>query len=366
VIGIWVVLAVALGLAARAAGEQNSDNLSLPGTGSTKATDLLEAKLPDRAYGTNPVVLETTSGKLTDSKNSKAVKATVTSLKKQPLVNNAVSPLGKAGAAALSKDKTIGYISVTLSEGPQDLTEEDAQEIIDATSPASDAGIRVETGGYLGQAVSKAETGSSDEIGLAAAVVILLFAFGTATAMVLPIATAVLGLVASLALIRLLGHIAEVPTVAPTLATMIGLGVGIDYALFIVTRHKLQLKDGMEMRESVARATATAGGAVVFAGGTVVIALVSLVFSGIPLVGTMGYSAAVAVVVAVLAATTLLPALLGALGHHINSLRVKLGRTHPDDHEPHGWRRWAQGVTARPWRSLVASVGLCWCSPSRC
>jgi RND superfamily putative drug exporter len=139
---------------------------------------------------------------------------------------------------------------------------------------------------------------------------------------------------------------------------MIGLGVGIDYALFIVTRHKIQLNEGMEVRESIARATATAGGAVFFAGGTVVIALVSLLASGIPFVGTMGYSAAVAVVVAVLAAITLLPALLGALGLRINSLRVKLGRTHPDDHQPHGWARWARGVVARPWRSLVASIAI--------
>ena len=123
---------------------------------------------------------------------------------------------------------------------------------------------------------------------------------------------------------------------------MIGLGVGIDYALFIVTRHKLQLGEGMELRESIARATATAGGAVVFAGFTVVIALCSLAFAGIPLVSTLGFTAAIAVVVAVCAAATLLPAMLGALGPRINSLRVQLGKTHPDDKEPHGWRRWAE------------------------
>ena len=304
------------------------------------------------------MVLEAAKGKLTDSANSKAVDATVKSLEKEPGVVRAVSPLSDDGKAALSKDQKIGYISVTLSEGAADLTKEDAENIIDATSPASDAGLTVATGGYLGQAVSKADTESSEAVGLTAAVVILLFAFGTATAMLLPIVSAVLGLAASLALIGFLGHVAEVPSVAPTLATMIGLGVGIDYALFIVTRHKLQLNEGMEVRESIARATATAGGAVVFAGGTVVIALVSLLASGIPFVGTMGYSAAVAVVVAVLAATTLLPALLGALGLRINSLRVKLGRTHPDDHEPHGWARWARGVVARPWPSLVASIAI--------
>src|SRR5215204_3625665 len=358
VIAAWVLAVVALALGARAAGEQNSDNLSLPGTGSTKAQDLLQSKLPKQAYGTNPIVLEAGKGKLTSSSNSKAVDATVKSLKKQTAVVRAVSPLSKKGAAALSKNKQIGYISVTLSEGPSDLTKEDAQSIIDGTSPTSHAGITVATLGYLLQAVSKADTESSEVVGLTAAVVILLFAFGTATAMMLPIVSAVLGLVASLALIKFLGHVAEVPSVAPTLATMIGLGVGIDYALFIVTRHKLQLNDGMEVRESVARATATAGGAVLFAGGTVVIALVSLLASGIPFVGTMGYAAAVAVVVAVLAAITLLPALLGALGLRINSLRVKLGRTHPDDHQPHGWARWARGVVARPWRSLAASIAI--------
>jgi putative drug exporter of the RND superfamily len=281
---------------------------------------------------------------------------TVDSLKKEPLVVRVVSPLGQEGSSALSKDKKIGYISVTLPEGASDLTKEDAEAVIDAADPARDAGLKVATGGYLGQAVSKPDEGSSELIGIAAAVLILLFAFGTVTAMVLPIGTAIVGLGASLSLIGLLGHVAEVPSVAPTLATMIGLGVGIDYALFIVTRHKLQLRDRMQIRESIARATATAGGAVVFAGGTVVIALVSLLASGIPLVGTMGYSAAVAVVVAVLAATTLLPALLGALDFRINSLRVKLGRTHPDDHEPHGWARWARGVAARPWRSMIVGV----------
>ncbi len=129
--------------------------------------------------------------------------------------------------------------------------------------------------------------------------IILLFAFGTATAMVMPIFCAVLGLACALSIIRLLENVIEVPSVASTLATMIGLGVGIDYALFIVTRHKLQLGDGMEVRESIARATATAGGAVVFAGFTVVIALCSLAFAGIPLVTTLGFTAAIAVVVAV-------------------------------------------------------------------
>ena len=139
---------------------------------------------------------------------------------------------------------------------------------------------------------------------------------------------------------------------------MIGLGVGIDYALFIVTRHKLQLAEGMDVRESVARATATAGGAVVFAGFTVVIALCSLAFAGIPLVSTLGFTAAIAVVIAVAAASTLLPALLGALGPRINSLRVGKAGAGAGNSKPHGWTRWARGVASRPWRSALASLAV--------
>jgi putative drug exporter of the RND superfamily len=350
------VAAVALVAGSHAAGDQTSDNLTIPGAGSTKATDLLQAKLPNQAYGTNPVVLQARSGTLTDSHNKQAVDDTITSLKKAPHVIRTVSPLSTEGASALSKDKKIGYISVTLDVGPSDLSKGEAQDIIDATKPASDAGLKVATGGYLGQQVSKPETEISEVIGITAAMIILLFAFGTATAMALPIVTAVVGLLCALSIIRFLGHTTDVPTVAPTLATMIGLGVGIDYALFIVTRHKLQLREGIEVQESVARATATAGGAVFFAGTTVVIALCSLGLAGIPLVRTLGFCAAIAVLVAVTAATTLLPALLGALGPRINSLRVQLGRTHPDDHQPHGWARWAERVTRRPWPWVIAST----------
>ena len=161
--------------------------------------------------------------------------------------------------------------------------------------------------------------------------VILTFTFGTIVAMLLPIVTAIFALASTLAIIRLLGHVVSVPTVAPTLATMIGLGVGIDYALFIVTRHFRGLnKQGLDVDESIARAVATSGGAVFFAGATVTIALASLAVAGIPLVTTMGLMAAIAVVVAVLAALTLLPAVLGIIGPHINSLRVR--DRHPESH----------------------------------
>ncbi len=356
VIALWVVLAIALVAIGQAGGSKTSENLTLPGTGSTTATELLEDNLALQAYGSNPLVFEAPRGaKLTEPKYHGAITETSKRLEKLGYVSSAPAPFG-VYESNLSKDKSIGYIPVVLSVGPGEIDEEQAQRVLDAARPARAAGLSTAVGSYVGQQLSKPSTEISEAIGLAAAVIILLFAFGTATAMMLPIVSAVIGLACALSIIRLLEHSVQVPAVASTLATMIGLGVGIDYALFIVTRHKLQLAEGMELRESIARATATAGGAVVFAGFTVVIALCSLAFAGIPLVSTLGFTAAIAVVVAVCAAATLLPAMLGALGPRINSLRVKLGKTHPDDSEPHGWRRWAERVANRPWRSAIVAM----------
>jgi putative drug exporter of the RND superfamily len=357
VIGAWIVLAIALVAIGQASGSKTSENLTLPGTGSTLATELLEENLPEQAYGSNPLVLEAPAGaKLTEAKYAKPIEETTRRLEALPDVNSATSPLAKGSQTLSQKDPNIGYIPVVLGVGPGEIAEDQSQQILDAAKPFEAAGGNAAVGGYVGNQLSKPSTETSELIGLIAAVIILLFAFGTATAMMLPIVGALIGLACTLSIIRLLEHVFEVPGVAATLATMIGLGVGIDYALFIVTRHKLQLGEGMEMGESIARATATAGGAVVFAGFTVVIALCSLAVAGIPLVTTLGFTAAIAVVVAVCAAATLLPAMLGALGPKINSLRFHLGKTHPDDKEPHGWRRWAERVADAPWRSAIAAL----------
>jgi RND superfamily putative drug exporter len=357
VIGTWVILAIALVLIGQAGGSKTSENLTLPGSGSTTATELLEDNLPEQAYGSNPLVMEAPKGaKLTDPKYSAAVAETAKRLEALHDVNSAVSPLSPRGANFLSKNQQVGYIPVVLGIGPGEIDEEEAQRILDAARPARAAGLSTAVGSYVGQQLSKPSTEVSEAIGLTAAVIILLFAFGTATAMMLPIVSALIGLACALSIIRMLEHVLQVPGVASTLATMIGLGVGIDYALFIVTRHKLQLAEGMELRESIARATATAGGAVVFAGFTVVIALCSLAFAGIPLVSTLGFTAAIAVVVAVCAAATLLPAMLGALGPRIDSLSIRRGKGKPEDSEPHGWRRWAERVASRPWRSAFVAL----------
>jgi putative drug exporter of the RND superfamily len=358
VLGVWLLVTVALVTWSHQLGDNTNDNLSLPGTDSQKATDALEKSFPDQANGTSPIVVHALpgGGKLTDSKNAAAVNEAAAQVAKSENVASVVNPLTPQGASALSKDKTTGYLSVTLSVSPGSLSTDEAQKIIDAADPAKAAGLEVETGGQLGQKVSKPATESSELIGIIAAMIILTLTFGTVVSMLLPILNAIVALLLTLAIIRLLGHVATVPTVAPTLATMIGLGVGIDYALFIVTRHHRGLRDGLAVEESIARAASTSGGAVFFAGGTVTIALVSLAVAGIPLITTMGLMAGVAVVVAVLAALTLLPAGLAITGGHINSLRVR--RQTEVDPQDGLWSRWAHRIAKRPVIALVASLAI--------
>jgi putative drug exporter of the RND superfamily len=350
VLAVWLLVTVALVAFSQRLGDNTSDNLKLPGTDSQRATDALNRSFPAQANGSSPIVLHVSNGKLTDSKYAGAVNQAAADVAKAPDVASVINPLTSQGASALSKDQATGYLAVTTSVNPGGISVDDAQTIIDAASkPAQAAGIEVQTGGQLGQKVSKPSTESSELIGILAAMVILTFTFGTVVSMLLPILSAILALATTLAIVRLLSHVMTVSTVAPTLATMIGLGVGIDYALFIVTRHFRGLNDGLELRESIARATATSGGAVVFAGGTVTIALVSLAVADIPLVTTMGLMAAIAVVVAVSAALTLLPAMLALVGPRVNSLRVR-GRDRDRDPRPKqgAWARWAAGVAGRP------------------
>ncbi len=353
----WIIVAGVVVGVSHQMGDDTNDNLSLPGTNSYKATNTLAKSFPDQSNGTSPIVIHAKSGKLTDSNNANAVNQAASGVAKEPFVASVVNPLTQQGASQLSKDQSTGYLSVTLSVPPGQLSQEQAQQIINGAQPAKAAGLQVQTGGQLGQKVSQPATESSELIGIIAALFILTFTLGTIVAAVLPLLSAIIGLVITLGVIRMLEHALTVPTVAPTLATMIGLGVGIDYSLFIVTRHFRGMKDGLPIDESIARAAATSGGAVFFAGCTVTIALLSLLVAGIPLVTTMGEMAAIAVVVAVCAALTLLPAILGALGPHIETLRV---RPHVSDEQVRKglWAKWAHEISKVPVVALVAALAI--------
>jgi len=357
VVAVWIIGAVGVTVLVKTVGADTDNNLTLPGTGSQLATDLLENEFPPQQNGSNPIIFHVSRGSVEDSAYKSAIKSSTKAIKQIPFVNSAVSPYSQQGGAQISKDKKTAFISVLLEVSSNDLTTEQAQRVLNAADPGKKAGMEVAAGGSIGSTLSPNDTSTSDLIGILAAMLILTFTFGTVVAMGMPIGTAIVGLTTALALIGLFGHVASVPDIAHTVATMIGLAVGIDYSLFLVTRHRMQMRERTEVRESIARAVGTAGTAVVFAGCTVVVALVSLVVAGIPLVSSLGYTSAMAVATAVLAAITLLPALMSLAGRHINSISLPAWLHPSDDPGKKGlWGRWSGFIVRRPYIPLVLAA----------
>ena len=354
---VWILLTAGIGVLVSRIGAETNDDVSLPGTDSQEATDLLTEKFPPQQNGQSPIVFHVTTGTITSSENKQAIENSYKAIVKVPHVYSATDPFAEGASSLISDDKKTAYIPVLMDLSASELTEDEAQAVLDAAEPGRKAGMQVAAGGPIGSELSEPATESSEVIGIIAAMIILTFAFGTIVAMGMPILVAIIGLACGLGLIGLLGHLTQVPSIAPTLATMIGLGVGIDYALFLVMRHLHQVRGGMDVRESIARAVGTSGTAIVFAGTTVVIALLALAVAGIPLVTALGYSSAVAVVTAVIGAVTLMPALLSIAGHRILSLRLPKF-LHPAEKPPGKglWAAWARFVTGHPWLAVLLAA----------
>ena len=360
-IGAWILVAVVIGMLAAGA-KGYSESFTIPGTESQHATDLLKDRFPTQAGATAQVVLHTKSGALTDPVNAAAIDAALAKVKQLPGVTAVVSPT-EAGANGLSARGDIGYAVVNYAKTANEIKAADLTQLKDAMQPARAAGMQTEFGGEVARAGERPDLGSTEIYGLIAAMIVLLIAFGSVVAMGVPIGTALVGLIVGLSTVTVLTSFFDISQIATTIATMIGLGVGIDYALFVVTRHREQMASGMTVADSAGHANGTSGMAVVFAGTTVVIAICGLVVAGIPTVTSMGFASAVVVAVSVVAAITLLPALLGLAGTKINSLRlpwVKRNQVeaemHPDRIREGIWVRWATHVANRPWRYLIASL----------
>ena len=351
VIGVWLVLLVGVGFASHAAGTKYSSSAEVAGSDSQAANDIMARSFSSEMSDASPLVFHTDSGTVTDAEHKPTAEASM----KAVAGNEYVASVGEL---VVSEDGKTAYATILPSTALGDLSVADAETILEtAQEPAEGTDLQVETGGQLGTKLSKPESKTSELVGIAVAMLILVLVFGTVTAMVLPIAVAIFGLIVGLSLISLLGHVVSVPDVAPTVASMIGLGVGIDYSLFIVTRARSARYEGKSVHEAIGHAAATSGSAVAFAGGTVVIALLSLVVSGVSLITVLGQAAAIVVVVAVLASMTLLPALLGLCGDGIERLRI--GR----DKRPHlghstYWQKWGERLSRRPGLFAVASVVL--------
>lgn len=349
----WLIGAVAIGGLAVASGGETFDNFRIPDSESQTALDLLESRFPAQSGGAATVVFHAPTGTLEDPSVQGAIEETAANLAKLPQPSTVSEPL-------TSPDGATAIVEVQYAQTVPELGTPAFDDLQTATEPAAEAGIQVAFGGGLVDYAEAPRSSASDLVGLVVAIIILLFAFGSFVAAGLPIGTALLGLVVGISGILLLASVTDVGTAAPALGSMIGLGVGIDYSLFIVTRHRENLASGMELEASVGHAVATAGQAVLFAGTTVVIAICGLLISGIPYVAVLGFSAALVVVVMMIAALTLLPALLGLAGHRIERTHL-IGRHRSDatsggPDRPPFWARWATLVARHPWPFAVVSV----------
>ncbi|MGH9211221.1 MAG: MMPL family transporter [Acidimicrobiales bacterium] len=346
---VWIVAAVGVLALASASGGATNDTFELPSVESQQALDVLEEDFPSAAGTSAQLVFAAVDGTLSDPEPAAAMDAALADVAGQPDV-------GAVGEMQRSPDGRIAYADVQYDQ-PSDGIRAQAFERLEATAvEANGTGvIQMELGGELPSEAVQPELGGEELIGLAVAVVVLLVAFGSVVAMGLPIGIALVGLLASMGLITLIAAVVDVNTIAPTIASMIGLGVGIDYALFIVTRHRENLRLGMTVEEAAARAVATSGAAVLFAGVTVIIAISGLAIAGITTVTVMGLLAGLTVAVMVGVALTLLPALLGFAGPKVDALRLPgmrssaglaLGRESV-------WHRWGRQVSVHPWRYLA-------------
>lgn len=348
VLAAWALLVIGVVAGARSAGESFNNDLTLSGTDSQAAYDTLRARYPDMAGDGMQVVIHSERGAISPDVEQK-VQAAVSDVRAEPGVASAQSPFGQA-RHMVSADGRTAIASVQFTQRTKDIPQESVQKAQEAFDPVRRSGVEVAYGGPAVQA----ETGPSGQevYGLVAAVLVLLIAFGSLAAMLVPIVTALAGVGVGLSLITLLSGAVTIGTSGPVVAAMIGLGVGIDYALLVVTRHREEMSRGLAPADAITAAMGTAGRSVLVAGTTVIVAILSLYVIGVPFVSALGLASAVTVAATLLASVTLLPALLGVFGRNLDRLRI--GRRKPSHGSGSGM---ARAVVRFRWAAIVLAVG---------
>ncbi|MFD7500273.1 MMPL family transporter [Streptomyces sp. NPDC059850] len=352
---VWAAVLAAVGLGALKAPGASDEEFSMPGIEAQKAFDLMEQRFPGvTADGATARVVFVAPGgeKVTAAENKRTVEKAVADLADGPQVASAVDPFR---AKAVSKDGTTAYASVTYKVAAADLTDASTTRLERAIDTARDSGLTVEAGGSA-MNDGGGPGGVAEVVGVAIAAVVLLVTFGSLAAAGLPLLTAIIGVGVSMATILTLSSALGLSATTGTLAMMLGLAVGIDYALFVVSRYREERAKGHAPQEAVGLAVGTAGSAVVFAGLTVVIALAGLAVVGIPMLTKMGLAAAGAVVVAVLIALTLVPAFLGFWPNAVLRRRARKSGRIEEESENNGGTRWARFVLRRPLPVLLLGV----------
>ena len=355
----WLAVLISVIGIERAVGSAYSDTFTLPGTESSRALSLLASALPKQAGDSDTIVWRVRRGSVSDPGVQARIKALSQKVAAVPSVATVRSAYGPGGAAQISRDGKTAYATVAFTKLAQSIPKNDVRRVIDLVRGAGTSSLQVEIGGQAIEQASWTPPSNSVAIGLIAAAIIILLTFGSLLGMVLPLLAAVVALGTATFTIDLFSHLVSVATIAPTLAALIGLGVGIDYALFIITRHRDGLRAGLSPEEAAVRSLNTAGRAVLFAGGTVCVALLGLLVLRLSFLNGMAYASVITVVLTMATALTLLPALLGFMGPRVLSRRERrrLTESGPQDGHTTGfWARWARFVSRRPIILALAAI----------
>jgi putative drug exporter of the RND superfamily len=362
VITAWIGLLIGLTVMSQAVKTSYDNSFTLAGTGSGTAQELLQEAAPTQAGDADQIVWQVSQGSVTSPAVEQRTSAMLVRVSHLPEVASVASPYLPGGKVQVSRDGRTAYATVNFTKPTDNLDPADVSRVIAVATAAREPGLAVELGGQAVSHSEQAPLSAISAVGIGAAAVILLFAFGSLFAMALPIATAVAGVGSGLMLMAPLSHLTSVTGIAPILGALIGLGVGVDYALFIVTRHRRGLQSGLDPQRSAVAALNTSGRAVLFAGGTVCIALLGLLTLGQGFLDGLAFAAVITVACTVLAAVTLLPALFGVLGLRVLSRRQRrrLCSVGPD-HARSGagiWARWSRAVPRFPAVLAAAAVAV--------
>ena len=358
VIVAWIVAAIGILAVSSSVGKKTASSFTLPGTGSQQAVDLLQGRFPSQAGDADQIVFHARTGKLTDPADRAAIASTLERVAVLPHVTSVVSPYAP-GQRAISRDGTIAFATVNFDERANALPKAAVDRVVTTAESARSAALDVQLGGQAIEQAQQASLGFATIVGIAAAILILLISFGSFTAMGLPIATALLGLGAGIGVINLASHVIDMPNFANELALMIGLGVGVDYALFIVTRFRENYRtNGGDVEQAVEAALNTSGRAVLFAGTIVVIALLGMFALGVSLLNGAAVAASIGVVLVMAASLTLLPAFLSLMGPRIGRVGARQAARGEDATRPTFWLRWVQQVQRRPAVTAIAATAV--------
>jgi len=347
----WLAVLLSVVGVERVIGSAYSNTFTLPGTESTRALDLLSSALPKQAGDSDTIVWHVQNGTVNDPAVETRLQTLLQKVAAAPTVAAVRSPYIPTGAAQISKDGKTAYATVVFTKLAQDLPKPAIRHVIDLVASAHTRGLQVEIGGQAIEEALQTPPSNSEAFGLIAAAVIILIAFGSLLAMTLPLVAAAVALGTGAFAGDLFSHLVNVSPIAPTLAALVGLGVGIDYALFIITRHREGLKAGLSPEEAAVRALNTSGRAVLFAGATVCIALLGLLVLRLSFLNGLAYAVVITVVLTVATALTLLPAMLGFMGMRVLSRRERRRLSADGPQDGHGsgfWVRWAGFVSRRP------------------